>query len=372
MNSFCVSDNYQMLKSTKLIVCSALSLLISVTTLVAFSRKRLYYNAFLRPNVSVIIPVYNVEDVLEQGLGWVEKQTLKNIEIICINDASTDGSLRILREHAMKDKRIRIVDHNERKGAGACRNEGIEMARAPYISFVDADDILLPYMLEKSFLLLRHHNADILEFGCSKLYTPVVNNVSMYHYNDTLNPVIIDYKEGANPVSLFGINHAVWYKVYSKDLLIKSKIRFPEEITIGEDTAFSFLLNTAIKKCVKDKNLGYLYLRGRKMSVMNVRSYKTQCDSAFYFARTLSDNYYRFKFEGSGNYVASYMLRICVGLLKHRALGKLRCNCSQLVLNEIQNNFLEKYHIVLNDTRAIEYLAQLDQWAKEHCENKTV
>ena len=92
------------------------------------------------PKVSVIIPVYNVEDYLRECLDSVINQTLKDIEIICIDDGSTDNSLEILKEYAQRDNRIFIIDR-ENRGVGKSRNEGIEKANGEFVCFIDPDDL---------------------------------------------------------------------------------------------------------------------------------------------------------------------------------------------------------------------------------------
>ena len=92
------------------------------------------------PKVSVIIPVYNTEKYLEKCLDSVCNQTLSDIEIICVDDCSTDNSLNILKEYAQKDNRIKLIEFKENKGAAAARNEGIKAATGEYIGFIDSDD----------------------------------------------------------------------------------------------------------------------------------------------------------------------------------------------------------------------------------------
>lgn len=91
--------------------------------------------------VSVIIPVYNVEPYLKQCMDSVVGQTLKDIEIICVDDGSTDGSLDILKEYATEDSRIQIIEQKN-AGAGAARNNGMRHATGKYLSFLDSDDFL--------------------------------------------------------------------------------------------------------------------------------------------------------------------------------------------------------------------------------------
>ena len=95
------------------------------------------------PRISVIIPVYNAETWLPRCLDSVINQSFRDIEILCVNDGSTDHSAQILREYAAKDSRISVLEQ-EKSGAGAARNRGILAARGEFISFVDSDDKLLP------------------------------------------------------------------------------------------------------------------------------------------------------------------------------------------------------------------------------------
>ena len=107
------------------------------------------------PKVSIIIPVYNVEQYLPKCLDSIINQTLKDIEIICINDGSIDNSLSILKEYASKDDRIIIID-KENEGQGIARNLGIKKAKGKYIGFVDPDDWVDIQMFEKC--IIKHKN----------------------------------------------------------------------------------------------------------------------------------------------------------------------------------------------------------------------
>lgn len=117
----------------------------------------------MNPNVSVIIPVYNVEKNLRQCLDAVVKQDLKEIEIICIDDGATDSSAKILDEYAASDERF-IVVHQENAGAGAARNRGLALARGKYLSFLDADDFFEKEMLSKAYAKAEAENAEVIVF----------------------------------------------------------------------------------------------------------------------------------------------------------------------------------------------------------------
>ena len=92
--------------------------------------------------ISVIIPVYNTEKYLRRCLDSVCNQTLSDIEIICINDCSTDNSLEILREYSAKDERVKVIDFKKNKGAAVARNIGIDEAQGECLGFVDSDDFV--------------------------------------------------------------------------------------------------------------------------------------------------------------------------------------------------------------------------------------
>ena len=110
--------------------------------------------------VSIIVPVYNTEEYLQKCLDSLTNQTLKNIEIICVNDGSTDNSLKILQDNAIKDDRIKIINQ-ENKKQGAARNAGMQIATGEYIGFVDSDDWVDFDFYEKLYSAAKKHNFDI-------------------------------------------------------------------------------------------------------------------------------------------------------------------------------------------------------------------
>ena len=117
------------------------------------------------PAVSVIIPVYNVEKYLRECLDSVLAQTFPDLEIICVNDGSTDGSRTVLSEYVAKDDRIRIVDR-ENGGLSEARNSGASVATGKYIYFLDSDDWLEPNAMQKCFEISEKHHLDVFIFDC--------------------------------------------------------------------------------------------------------------------------------------------------------------------------------------------------------------
>ncbi len=115
------------------------------------------------PKISVIMPVYNVEQYLRQSLDSLINQTLNDIEIVCINDGSTDKSLEILQEYAAKDDRIFVITQKN-QGQGVARNKGIEIAKGEYIQFVDPDDWIELDACETLYNFAKEKNAKVVKF----------------------------------------------------------------------------------------------------------------------------------------------------------------------------------------------------------------
>lgn len=179
--------------------------------------------------VSIIIPVYNTEKFLPRCLESVCNQTLKDVEIVCINDGSVDPSLEILKYFASKDSRIKIIDLPENKGAAFARNKGIEAATGEYIGFVDSDDFVDLDFYEKLYNRAIKTGADAVkgefwEINNSKS-TPQM--IDIYNLNDLINK-----------------NSAYFYftftsAIYKREFLLKHNINFPENICHMEDNYFT-------------------------------------------------------------------------------------------------------------------------------------
>ncbi|ULQ60045.1 glycosyltransferase family 2 protein [Brucepastera parasyntrophica] len=115
--------------------------------------------------ISIIIPVYNVEKYLRECLDSCITQTLRDIEIVCVNDASPDNSSAILDEYAKKDNRIKVITHEKNLGLGGARNTGISAASGEYVWFVDSDDFISPHSCEILYSYAKQKNADIVRFN---------------------------------------------------------------------------------------------------------------------------------------------------------------------------------------------------------------
>lgn len=111
--------------------------------------------------ISIIIPIYNLEKYLENCIDSIIKQTYKNLEIILVDDCSTDSSIHICRTYEKRDKRVSVIKKMENEGAGMARNAGIDIARGQYIMFVDGDDFLTYDFVEEIYIMLIESQGDI-------------------------------------------------------------------------------------------------------------------------------------------------------------------------------------------------------------------
>ena len=191
--------------------------------------------------ISIIIPYRNVENYIADCLDSVVNQTLSDIEIICVNDCSSDNSKNIVEQFQEKDNRIIMLETSEPSGQGYARNRAIEIAKGEYIGFVDSDDWIMPDMFEKMYNRAQYHNADI---------TMCQANV----FDDNLQETVPDDYYSLKSLEKFGenvfnaadtkdeildINVVLWNKIYKKSFMDRIGEKFPEGF-IYEDLPFFF------------------------------------------------------------------------------------------------------------------------------------
>lgn len=217
------------------------------------------------PKVSVIVPVYNVEQYLRECLDSLICQTLEDIEIICVDDCSTDRSLQILEEYAKKDKRIIIQKHQKNKGLSASRNTALSVVKSAYVMNCDSDDLFVPEMCEKMYQAISKNDVDLAICGIKVFYeTEVPEGVKKsdkLYYSIKNNGI-----QNVTDKLILNINASFCNKIVSTDLIKKHQISFPEGLNY-EDAYFHFAYMPWVKKvCFIDENL-YQYRR-RANSIM--------------------------------------------------------------------------------------------------------
>lgn len=191
-------------------------------------------------SVSVVIPVYNVEKYLNECMDSIVNQTLSDIEIICINDGSTDNSLDILQEYASCDDRI-IIFNQKNQGHAVATNKGIEMARGEYLFLMDSDDILKLNALELTYNEISEKKVDFvlfksLNYDDQKDEYYESENFSMNNIFEVVGNEIFDY----NDIKELMFNACVtpWSKLYSREFIIRENIRFPEGLIFDDNVFF--------------------------------------------------------------------------------------------------------------------------------------
>lgn len=198
----------------------------------------------INPKISVIIPVFNAEEYLRKCLDSIILQTYENLEIICVNDGSTDSSEQILNEYAQKDSRI-VVINQQNSGQSIARNKGLECVTGEYISFIDSDDWLSLSLYKKfvnalksvnSDLDIYMFNADIFSKGHSLSDVKLAHTFELNTWRIKPDKLLYSVADCSNP---FDGNMAVWNKIYKKSYLDSLNLKFEENL-IFEDKVFHF------------------------------------------------------------------------------------------------------------------------------------
>ncbi len=217
------------------------------------------FNRLFEPEISIIIPVYNVEKYLKQCLDSVLKQRKVNLEVICIDDGSTDNSWTILQKYASKDPRVKIFKQ-QNKGVSAARNFGVNKAQAKYIHFIDSDDFIDEKLYLDLLPIIRKHRLDILMFGHWD-YTE--ENCSESFLKGVFNRFKGKKIKQEDLIIYFLL--ACWNKIYRTDFIREHKLEFPEGVRVSEDAAFGSLC--AICRPRFDfVNKNYMFYRRDNMS----------------------------------------------------------------------------------------------------------
>ena len=220
------------------------------------------------PKVSIILPIYNVDKYLKQSLDSLLNQTLKEIEIICVNDGSTDKCYEILEEYKKKDNRIKVI-HTKNQGTGAARNEGLKIATGECIGFVDPDDWAKSNMFDRLYKLIKEKDCDIV-MSMPDGYNEQKQTYEHFPYfckeNFECIPTnkIFSWKD----LSPFKYPMCVWNKLYKKELFDKYNIDFAQGLDFEDHKViFGSLLNAEKIYYVPEKL--YVYRHNREGSVLS-------------------------------------------------------------------------------------------------------
>ncbi len=195
----------------------------------------------MTPLVSITMSTYNVKDFISESLDSITNQTLKEIEIICIDDGSTDGTVDILQDFAQKEERIQLVLKETNEGLAVARNKALELARGKYITFLDGDDLYDLEMIEKAYKLAEINQSDMVIWDYHVFYNPSeLKEVSLIESN------LKDF-DVSDKIALLQRPSFTWVKLLRTEKAKELGIHFPEGRT-RQDIPVHWHLVTALDK----------------------------------------------------------------------------------------------------------------------------
>ena len=239
----------------------------------------------MEPLISVIVPIYNAKPYLPRCLDSILTQTYGHLEIILVDDGSTDGSGAVCDEYATRDDRIRVV-HQTNVGIGNTRNTGLNLCTGEYLTFVDSDDYLYPDALRRLYDRLCADGSDLVIGNCTRVYEDGTCSDPYYPFTDR----VVTRCELLEDIAVFGaVPFAPWGKLYRRSCM--DGVTYPA-VRIGEDTlAFPCILDRCARISVVSAPL-YAYYQ-RDDSLMRERSEASKTGDVYallHTARYLWDN----------------------------------------------------------------------------------
>lgn len=300
------------------------------------------------PKVSIIIPCYNVEKYLRECLDSVVNQTLREIQIICVDDGSTDGSLDIIQEYAAADPRIVVVT-GPNGGYGKAMNKGLDRAEGTFVGIVESDDFVEPNMFEMLYEAAAANDLDVAKAGFYQYSTtPQVKNVPVRTLAEIVGGRVFcpmtGFRRLDKKVAFFKVMPSIWAGIYRREFIRQNNIRFnPTPGASYQDVGFCFKVWARAKR-VQVLNACLLHYRvdNSQSSVHNPGKVYCICDEYAELDRFLSERpadrneamplMIRIKYE---NYLWNYerlceslrkefLGRFCKEFLQHREDGLLR------------------------------------------------
>ena len=224
--------------------------------------------------VSVLVPIYNVGPYLEKCLASLAAQDLQDLEVICLNDGSTDNSGNIAHSFELKDRRFRVVD-KENSGYGKTMNVGLELAKGKYVGIVESDDFIEANMFSELYRIAEEYQADVVKSA----FWIYANGHDTYY--DIIGNMFYEVPLCANDTSeVFSRNPSIWSNLYNRDFLLSNRIRFLESPGASfQDTAWRVKVFASAHRSVFVKKAFYHYRRDNiNASVRNDGKLFCVCD----------------------------------------------------------------------------------------------
>lgn len=214
----------------------------------------------MEPIISIIVPVYNGEKYIAECLESIRKQSYKNLEIIVVDDGSSDNSLQILREYEGKDSRIRVVA-KENGGVSSARNAAMNIMSGKYLCLIDQDDCIAPDYVSYFLQLILHNYAEIAVVPQARRF---VGEFHIEAPSETDYVKVLNGQEAARQMLYYNFIIAPWNKMISTELIYKNNLQFEEKLWGGEGFLFSI-------ECLQ---------RAEKVAVGHKRVYYYRCDNS--------------------------------------------------------------------------------------------
>lgn len=334
-----------------------------------FDNQEVFSNLNLKrkTKISVIIPVYNAEPFLEEALNSIINQNFRDIELVCVNDGSTDNSLDILNKFSELDSRIKIINQ-ENGGCGAARNRALDEAIGEYVYFFDPDDYILPNTFDRLFKNVTRNRSDLVIFKIARFNEgePINYSVPGFDFenvfgNIDFNNFTFDYHD----VKEYVLNRsfAPWTKLYKKEFMDKyDDFRFPLNIAF-DDTLFH------IKSMLRASKISFIpeffyHYRFNPNSINNTSSNGMDifriCDIVEEFLKTegyyeeFIDEFKLFKITQINNYLIS------TGAEEYFNLAKKEFSQMDVDNIEIAEQLAKQYNLILESNSLNEYIIKND------------
>ncbi len=286
--------------------------------------------------ISVIIPVYNVEKYLKECLDSVLNQSLNNIEIICVNDGSTDTSCDILQEYCIKHENIKVINQKN-MGLSIARNEGLKIATGKYVYFVDSDDVLKEGALERIWDVCEQNELDVVYFSfenfCDSDY--LKEKYSKHFVGKKRTSALEQVVNGYEMLDFFCKNNQyyvnVWLQVLNRQFILDNNISFYDGL-IYEDNLYTFEVLMKAKRtyCIDD----ILYLK--RIREDSIITGKQSSESARGFLVTIIEVLERIKtIKHIDNNIHENIMYILQGLIQrmNRYYNQLEASEQEVFLN---------------------------------------
>lgn len=275
--------------------------------------------------ISVIVPIYNIEQYLERMLNSLLNQSFSNLEIILIDDGSTDSSCKICDEYKEKDNRIKVI-HQKNSGVSCARNKGLSIATGDYIGFVDSDDVIDKDMFKRLYDNIKKYDCEISICGFVTF-----NNIPSFEYSDKI--IIFDKEKALKDIISDGdITGFLWNKLFKKDLF--NGIEFPNGKIYEDMYVMPKLIEKANKICFDNSKLYGYFIRSN--SYVNTYNEKKNVNYL-----TFSDECYNYlkKYDYLKDDLEKYRLFYIYSAFLQGAKSK----CKNIFKDEYMSNYYDVY-----------------------------